>query len=92
MRYEVGKNVSRFDKIFKPWKKWQDIKLTNMCPCKECETYIEYEMKALYGNIAERQYAELPDGCRICIDRINWEMDCMAKLNWYEDHDDTLKE
>ena len=55
------------------------------------DTYKEYQMKVLYGNIAERQYAELPKSCRTCIPKLNWEIDCMTKLRWYEENDERFK-
>lgn len=82
---------NRFDEIFHPEKKLINKKLTSMCPCDSCDTYKEYKMKALYGTIAERQYAELPESCRVCIPKLNWEIDCMTKLRWYEDNDERLK-
>lgn len=29
--------ASRFDRVFKPWIKWQNVKLSDMCPCNTCE-------------------------------------------------------
>lgn len=80
-----------FDRVFHPEKKWENIKLTEHCPCNECDTYKEYEFISRIGSIAERQYAELPDSCRVCIKRLNWEIDCMQKLKWYENRDENLK-
>lgn len=80
-----------FKNIFHPEKKWQNKRLTASCPCDECPTYKAYEEKALYGTIAERQYAELPESCDKCLEKLLWQMDCMQKLKWYEDHDETLK-
>lgn len=88
-RKETFKKVNQFDMAFKPWKKWQDVKLMDMCPCNNCDTYKDYEAKAIYGTIAERQYAELPDSCP-CIDKLHWEMECFEKLKWYEDNDERL--
>ena len=90
-RKEIFKKVNEFDRTFKPWKKWQDIKLLNICPCSTCDTYKDYEAKALYGNIAERQYVELPDSCP-CLDRLLWDVECFEKLKWYEDNDERLKQ
>ena len=84
------KRVNGFDRLFKPWTKWQNVRLTNLCPCNNCDTYKDYESKALYGNIAERQYAELPNSCP-CVEKLHWQMECMEKLKWYEDDDDRLK-
>lgn len=83
--------MSRFDDVFHPENKWKNIKLTDMCPCDECNTYKDYEFESTIGNIAERQYAELPESCRCCIHKIKWEIDCMNKLIWYENRDETLK-
>ena len=80
-----------FDAVFHPEKKWKNKRLTDSSPCKDCDTYKQYEMEALYGNIAERQYAELPESCDTCIKRTLWFMDCLQKLKWYENKDETLK-
>lgn len=82
--------LCNFDEVFHPEKKWEDKKLTDMCPCSTCDTYKDYHNKALYGNIAERQYAELPEKCRICVPLLNWKSDCMIKLAWYESNDERL--
>ena len=83
--------LCNFNDIFHPEKKWKDKRLTAMSPCNECEIYKQYEMEALYGTIAERQYAELPKTCDKCLERTLWLMDCLQKLKWYEDRDETLK-
>lgn len=31
-RKDVFERVSTFDSTFKPWKKWQDVSLTDLCP------------------------------------------------------------
>ena len=67
-------------------------KLTSTCPCDNCDTYKEYQMKSIYGDIAERQYAELPNICETCISRFDWLEDCLIKLKWYEENDKRLKE
>ena len=80
-----------FDKIFHPELRWENRKLTDACPCRVCETFKDYEEKALYGSVAERQYATLPENCEFCMPKINWQTDCMTKLRWYEDHDERLR-
>ena len=89
-RENAFQRVNQFDMAFKPWKKWQTAKLSDMCPCNACDTYKDYEEIALYGNIAERQYAELPKSCP-CLYRLFWESECIEKLQWYEDNDERLK-
>lgn len=81
-----------FDRAFHPEKKWKDIKLTESCPCKGCNTYKKYDFHQKMGSIAERQYVELPDSCKRCVKKLNWEVDCMRKLKWYENRDENLKE
>lgn len=90
-RKNIFKNVNQFDRIFHPEIKWQNVKLSDMCPCDNCETYKDYHDKALYGNIAERQYAELPDTCP-CMDKICWDMEVTEKFSWYERNDERLKD
>lgn len=80
-----------FNDIFYPERKLEKIKLTDKCPCNSCAVFKEYEEKAIYGNIAERQFAELPTSCGSCIKVLLWRTDCMRKLRWYEEHDDRLK-
>ena len=90
-RKETFARVNQFDMAFKPWKKWLDVKLSDVNPCSVCETYKDYEEMALYGSIAERQYAELPNSCP-CVYKLYWEMECLEKLKWYEDNDERLKQ
>lgn len=82
--------MTSFDEVFKPERKWQDKRLSGNSPCNSCDTYKAYERKALYGTIAERPYAALPKSCNTCIPKLRWQMDCMSKLKWYEDHDERL--
>ena len=89
-RKNVKENVNNFDIAFKPWEKWQNVKLTDINPCNTCDVYKEYEMRALYGNIAERHYAELPESCP-CINKICWEGECWEKFGWYERNDERFK-
>lgn len=80
-----------FDKVFHPEKKWLDKKITDMRPCNSCEVYEDYNIRAIYGSIAERQYVERPEECRSCLKYIFWQADCLAKLSWYENNDERLK-
>lgn len=84
--------MSSFDDTFRPWKKLIDKKISDMNPCRECDIYEQYIEVAMYGSIAERQELSLPDTCRTCIKRTLWQMDCLHKLQWYEDNDPRLKE
>lgn len=86
--------LTDFDSVFRPWKKWENKRLTDLNPCDNCETYMEWWNRAAYGSPAEREAAVitgLPASCRSCGTRIQWECDCMCKLQWYENHDERLK-
>lgn len=80
-----------FNDVFHPENKWKNKKLTDSCPCKNCETYKEYEKTKTFGSIAEREYAGLSESCNICSKKIQWQIDCMQKLAWYENNDKNLK-
>lgn len=72
--------ITDFNAVFHPEKKWMFKSLTKSNPCNECDTYKEYEHKAIFGSIAERQYAELPESCDHCLKRLFWLNDCLEKL------------
>lgn len=82
---------NKFADVFRPERKWENKSIIKANPCKKCPTYADYEVKALYGTIAERQYAELPETCRTCLDKLKWQAECMSKLAWYEQNDPRLK-
>ena len=58
------------------------------------DDFVEFydQWMTMYGTIAERQYAELPESCNTCIPKLLWQMDCMSKLAWYEKNDPNLKD
>lgn len=84
---------SNFDATFRPWKKWQDKKLTAMNPCDKCEVHRDWLNRAIYGSPAEREDAVMtvPTECKGCVDKVIWQADCLQKLKWYEDQDERLK-
>lgn len=73
--------------IFYGGEKFKDIKLTDLDPCQNCSTHIDFMQTAIYGSIAERQYLETPEACKSCKERVIWNADCLLKLKWYEDQD-----
>jgi hypothetical protein len=85
---------SKFDEVFKPWKKWENKKLTDLRPCDECCIHKDWLNRAIYGSPAEREDAVMtvPNECKICIKRVQWLTDCLQKLEWYEKQDERLKE
>ena len=58
--------------LFMPYLKWLDKSIIDANPCNTCPTHRAYMEKALYGNVAERNYAEPPDCCP-CVKKILWE-------------------
>lgn len=90
-RENAFQRVNQFDRIFKPWKKWENVRLSDICPCDTCtinkEVYARrYEIQ-MSGGLEE----EITKPCKHCIDIINWEMECIEKLKWYENNDERLK-
>ena len=90
-RKDTFKRVNQFDMSFKPWKKWQNVKLSDICPCKTCEVHKEliarqYEVQ-MSGGLQEK----ITEPCEHCMDNAPWTMECIEKLGWYEDNDERLK-
>ena len=86
------KNVSLFNRTFKPWNKFQDIKLSDISPCSTCEVHKElitrqYEVQ-MSGGLQEK----ITEPCENCLDARLWQMECVQKLGWYEDNDERLKQ
>jgi hypothetical protein len=80
-----------FNAVFYPENLLVNVRLTDICPCNDCTVNEEYRIKKLYGSIAERQYASLPEYCDTCRKRISWFTKCLQKLEWYERNDERLK-
>ena len=40
-RKDVFSKMSNFDMTFHPWKKWRNVRLTDIPPCKDCDVYKE---------------------------------------------------
>ena len=90
-RDDAFKRTSSFDKAFRPWKKWQNVKLSDICPCRTCDVRKEliareYEVQ-MSGGLQEK----IMKPCEHCMDNTLWKMECLEKLQWYEDNDDHLK-
>ena len=83
--------VNSFDKAFKPWKKWQDVKLSDICPCSTCSVSKELEARQYEVQMSGGLQEEITKPCEHCMDVLLWKMDCIEKLKWYEDKDDHLK-
>ena len=83
--------ASRFDRVFKPWKKWQDVKLTDICPCNTCAVNKELHARQYEVQMSGGLQEEITEPCGKCIDNVLWKMECIEKLAWYEDNDERLK-
>ena len=88
---DTFKRVNKFDMAFKPWKKWQDVKLTDISPCNICSvqnklTAHQYEIQ-MSGGLQE----EISEPCKHCTDYTIWQIECIEKLKWYEDRDERFK-
>lgn len=90
-REDAFKRVNSFDRAFKPWKKWQDVKLTDICPCNTCAVHKELHARSYEVQMSGGLQEEITEPCKKCIDSILWKIECIEKLGWYEDNDDHLK-
>ena len=87
----VSKNVNSFDKAFKPWTKWQNVKLSDVCPCITCDVSKELHARQYEVQMSGGLQEEIMKPCEHCQDNLLWKLDCLEKLGWYEDHDERLK-
>ena len=88
---ETLKKVNAFDSAFKPWKKWQDVKLSDLCPCNTCEVHKELAARQYEVQMSGGLQEEIMKPCEDCLDVKLWEMECVQKLVWYEANDERLK-
>lgn len=90
-RKDTFKRVNQFDMSFKPWKKWQNVKLSDICPCSACGVHKELIARQYEVQMSGGLQEEITKPCKHCMDVLLWEMDCIEKLGWYEDNDERLK-
>ena len=90
-RKDTFEKLSQFDMTFKPWKKWQNVKLTNLNPCYTCPVQSAYIANRYVIMMSEGADEEFVKQCQSCTDKIFWAKECLEKLKWYEDHDERLK-
>jgi hypothetical protein len=89
---DTYKNVGSFDRAFKPWVKWQNIKLSDICPCNTCEVSKELRKRQYEVQMSGGLQEEITKTCEHCIDNVLWRTECLEKLAWYENKDERLKE
>jgi len=84
---------SSFDMVFKRGKQFDEVKLSNRCPCEQCRLIKNvYEKERLYFPQSDYYTQEIDDEieyikkehCDKCMEYMTWKMDCFAKLEEYE--------
>ena len=83
-RKENFEKLSQFNRTFMPWKKWQNVKLSDLCPCDTCDVQKECMDRRYEFMMSEGADEELTKKCLRCVDALNWQMECIEKLRWYE--------
>lgn len=87
---DTYKKASKFDRVFKPWIKWQNVKLSDACPCDTCEVNKELKARQYEVQIVGGLQEEITKPCKECMESLVWKMECLEKLAWYEDNDERL--
>ena len=85
-------NVNAFDRAFKPWKKFQHVKLSDVSPCITCEVHKELIARQYEVQMSGGLQEEITKPCENCWDTKLWVIECVEKLGWYEDNDERLKQ
>lgn len=86
----VSANLGIFARTFTPWVKWEDVCLSDLCPCKDCYIQKELSDNGHYYQMSEGAAEELTKPCKNCVEHIQWTAECLEKLKWYEEHDERL--
>jgi len=87
----VFDTLSSFDATFRPHNKWQDVKLSAICPCNTCEVSKELMARQYEIQMSGGLQEEITKPCEHCLDAVLWKAECVQKLAWYEEHDERLK-
>jgi hypothetical protein len=90
-RKDTFERLSKFDIAFKPWKKWENVKLSDMCPCNSCEINKEVMSRQHEIQMSGGLLEEITEPCGHCMDSTLWKMECIEKLGWYEDKDERFR-
>lgn len=90
-RENIFKDISSFSRTFKPWLKWQNVKLSDMCPCDECEVSKELKARQYEVQMSGGLQEEITKPCDHCVEILQWKVECLEKLKWYEDNDERYK-
>lgn len=83
--------MSKFDDVFRPWKKLINRKISDECPCENCEVnkdLIKYRYQVMMsGGLQEK----ITEPCEHCLKHTLWNIDVYTKLAWYENNDERFK-
>ena len=90
-RENTFKNINTFSRTFKPWLKWQNVKLSDLCPCNDCDINKELKARQYEVQMSGGLQEEIMKPCGHCIDITHWKIECLEKLKWYEDNDKRCK-
>lgn len=90
-RKECFSKLNNFDRTFKPWKKWQNVKLSDISPCSTCEVSKELIARQYEVQMSGGLQEEIMQPCEHCLDNVLWRIECIEKLKWYEENDERLK-
>lgn len=80
-----------FDKVFHPEIEWQDVKLSDQCPCTNCEVTKERDKYLHQIAMSEGWDKEFTEKCKSCASYWLWFGKCVQKLKWYENSDERFK-
>ena len=90
-REDVYYRVNSFERTFKPWKKWENVKLSDLSPCNTCAVHKELIARQYEVQLSCGVQEELMEPCGHCLDATLWKIECLEKLGWYENKDERLK-
>lgn len=83
--------LSTFERTFEPWKKWENVNLTNLNPCKDCSISKELGENGHYYQMSGAAMEDLTQSCHVCALHALWTLNVIEKLKWYEEQDKRLK-
>ena len=77
--------ANKLYELFHPEVKLQNKRLSGNNPCIDCANVHRYHR----GTALETEILD-KEKCNGCMKKIQYDVDCMDKLRWYEDNDDRV--
>lgn len=86
---EIGENKlgNKLYEFFHPEDKLKDIRLSGSSPCVDCVNVHRYNR----GTALEEEIVD-KEKCNYCIEKLNYDLNCIVKLAWYENNDERLRD